>query len=478
MKIVNYLPILSLLLVGFYSCDDEVTVDDFSQNEVDFSNFIAIGNSLTAGYADGALYMSAQQNSYPALIAQQISMAGSEVSFSQPMVNDDLGGLLLAGNQIAENRLELVLTQSGFSPSRVQGNPTTDITQSIASSGPYNNLAVPGAKSFHLLSPTYGDLSGVAGGTANPYYVRFSQANQSVLQAAIAQNPTFFTLWIGNNDVLGYATSGGAMDQITDVNTLTGSIDALLQGLTSTGAQGVVANIPNVTDIPYFTTVPNQPIPLDQANADALNTAYASYNTGLDQLVVASVLSAEEADLRKINFVAGNNAPVTLDPTLTDLTGINPALLSMRQVKPGELHTLPAASVVGTLADPNNPASVIGLGVPLDHQYVLSLQELEAITTATADYNSAIATLSAQYNVPMVDMNSFFQSVANTGLVWNGADYSVDFVSGGLFSLDGVHPTQKGYALIANHFIEAMNQSYDVSIPILDINNYPGVAFP
>ncbi len=44
----------------------------------------------------------------------------------------------------------------------------------------------------------------------------------TVLADAVAQNPTFFSLWIGGNDVLGYATSGGdGLNQTGNLNPAT-----------------------------------------------------------------------------------------------------------------------------------------------------------------------------------------------------------------------------------------------------------------
>src|SRR5690606_36015184 len=88
------------------------------------------------------------------------------------------------------------------------GVPTTEI--GVPLTGLFNNMGVPGAKSFHLLAPGYGNVAGVPSGLANPYFARFaSGASTSIITDAVAQNPTFFSLWIGNNDVLSYATSGG-----------------------------------------------------------------------------------------------------------------------------------------------------------------------------------------------------------------------------------------------------------------------------
>ena len=476
MKRLNkYIILLAVMAFGFYSCEEEVELDSFNNGEADFSNYVALGNSLTAGYTDNALYLDAQQNSYPAILAEQFAVVGGG-SFTQPLVADNNGGLTLQGNVIAAPKLIF----NGTAPVPVSAAPTTEVGASIAGQGPYNNLGVPGAKSFHLLFDGYGNLPGLLATppSANPYYVRFAQPNTSILTQAISQQPSFYTLWIGNNDVLGYATSGGEGDVITPTADFQTYIGGLLQGLSSTGANGVIANIPDVSATPYFNVVPNQPIPMDEATATGVNMAYAQYNGGLDQLVAAGLLSAEEAALRKIVFAAGNNAPVIIDNDLTDLTAINPALINMRQLKAGELLTLPSASVIGTLADPNNPQSVIGVGVPLGSQYSLTATELDNVNNAIAAYNQTISGLAAQFNVPVADMNAYFSSIANVGLTWGGADYGVEFVTGGLFSLDGIHPTQKGYAAVANQFISVINDAYNAQVPMVDLNNYPGVVLP
>lgn len=107
-------------------------------------------------------------------------------------------------------------------------------------STPFQNLGVPGAKSFHLVYSGYGNPAGIATKTANPYYARFaSTPTATVVGDAMAQSPTFFSLWIGNNDTLGYATSGGdaTLDQITPTATFNAAYGAIVTTLTSKGAR-------------------------------------------------------------------------------------------------------------------------------------------------------------------------------------------------------------------------------------------------
>ena len=300
---------LLLLSVSISACSDDdgegvVVVPPvvITPGSADFSNYVALGNSLTAGYSDGALYKASQETSYTKILSDQMALAGGG-DFNIPYVNDNLGGLLLGGNIITENRFYF----NGTKPVRLPGIPTTEISATLT--GPFNNMGVPGAKSYHLLAAGYGNLAGVPIGAANPFFARFaSSPSATILGDALAQNPTFFTLWIGNNDILGYATSGGiGVNQLTNPNPATyGANDitntavfdnvytTLVNQLTANGAKGAVANIPYVTSIPYFTTVPYNPLPLDQAKVDALNTGYAQYNGGLAIAVGAGFITEAE----------------------------------------------------------------------------------------------------------------------------------------------------------------------------------------
>ncbi|MGB0788354.1 MAG: G-D-S-L family lipolytic protein, partial [Marinirhabdus sp.] len=204
----NYLKItLAAAVLTLMGCEPEfdnpVTTEGYyTAGSADFSTYVAVGNSLTSGYADGALYITGQENSYPNIMAQQFAFVGGG-EFTQPLMADNLGGLLLNGTQVASNRLVLAADAMGnpTGPVTLEGNPTTEVTTSA--NGPFNNMGVPGAKSFHLVTPGYGAF--------NPFYARFqTSATASILEDAVSLNPSFFTLWIGSNDILGYATSGGS----------------------------------------------------------------------------------------------------------------------------------------------------------------------------------------------------------------------------------------------------------------------------
>lgn len=497
----------AVMVIGLVGCEPEfdnpVTDDGFySSGSADFSNFVSVGNSLTAGYADGALYRTGQENSFSNILAEQFSFVGGG-EFKQPMMNDNLGGLLLSGNQIAENRLVLAVGSDGNpAPARLEGTPTTEITNKLT--GSFNNMGVPGAKSFHLLAPGYGNPAGIPIGAANPYFARFaSSESATVIGDAASQNPTFFTLWIGNNDILGYATSGGSgVDQtgnmdpstygsndITDPNVFASVYSQQVDALTENGAKGVLVNIPEVTSIPYFTTVPTNAIPLDAATAAQLNAQFDAYNTQiLPGLVGMGVITPEEAALRMIHFAAGQNFPIMDDDDLTDLTAILqgapfslPAPLAgllgrLRQVNTNDLIVLTATSVLGTTPDPNNPQGVIGVTIPLSDEYVLAATEHARITIANTAYNATIQALADAEGLAFVDVKTALSNVANGGIPYDGGVLTAEFVTGGTFSLDGVHPTARGYAYTANLIIKAINNEYGATIPTVHIGNYPTIT--
>jgi hypothetical protein len=70
------------------------------------------------------------------------------------------------------------------------------------------------------------------------------------------------------------------------------------------------------------------------------------------------------------------------------------------------------------------------------------------------------------------------KDIKEHGLVEQGVQLSSAYISGGIFSLDGVHLTPRGYAIVANGFISAINAKYGSTIPPVDISNYNGVKFP
>lgn len=450
----------------------------FDAGQADFSNFVAIGNSLTAGFQDGALFREGQVNSFPAILAEQFKEIGGG-EFKQP--------LMAAGDGVGSSgagRLILKLVpdcQMNVSPSPVPNavpGQTSELAVNLSADGPFNNVGVPGAKSFHLGVPGYENL--------NPFYKRFAVAGEPMINAAIRANPTFFSLWIGANDVLGYALAGGSgvdqtgngdpntygLNDITDPTFFAQTYQQLAGGLAQNGAKGVVANIPDVTSLPYFSAVPAEGLELNAAQAAGLNAAYAAYNSGLQAAVAGGLINQTQADFRKVNFKEGMNYFVVTDNCLANLTMSGPALPSMRQLKPGEYLTLttPGDSLkcAGWGSDPRKP---------IPAQYALVNCEIKNIKTATTAFNTAIEQTANALGLAFVDANKILSEM-ESGLTYGGVDYTTTFATGGTFSLDGFHPSMRGYAIIANEYINAINAKYGANIRKVDPNSYPGIVLP
>ena len=114
---------------------------------------------------------------------------------------------------------------------------------------------------------------------------------------------------------------------------------------------------------------------------------------------------------------------------------------------------------------------------PIPTQYVLTADEVYKIKAATAAYNYILNELASHFNLALVDMNTKLTQLQK-GIVWDGIKLNTTFVTGGLFSLDGVHLNPRGCAVAANYFIEAVNAKYGSKIPQVNITSYPGIIFP
>ncbi len=503
-KNFKWLLLVSLTLVA--CSDDDAVIDQNSSDGLpltagtaDFSKYVALGNSLTAGFSDSALFKTGQDGSYASILAQQFALVGGG-EFKIPYMNDDIGGLLLGGFQIQGPRLYF----NGAGPAPVTGPPTTEVSSILT--GPFNNLGVPGAKSFHLLASGYGNLAGVATGQSNPYFVRFASGpSATILGDAVAQNPTFFSLWIGNNDVLAYATSGGTGvnqtgnlnpatyggNDITDPTVFASAYSTLVTQLTATGAKGVVANIPDVTSVPFFTTVPTNPIPgLPAASAGQLNALFSGINSALagaglparfqtlvaddgnPATVEANPLLIVDDSLPNISAqIAAALTPVLGAPT-AGFVGVlyGQARHASNVTASRDYILLNARTVIGTTqAGAPAPFNTVGVSYPMQDSTTLTANEAAQVKTATDAFNITISGLADTQGLAFVDARAALNQVANGGISDSGYTLISTYVTGGAFSLDGVHPSPRGYALIANKFLEAINLKYG--------SNFKGVSF-
>jgi hypothetical protein len=478
-KNLKWLLLVSLTFVACNSDDEVVVVSNSSDGlpltagSADFSKYVALGDSFAAGFSDGALFIKGQEGAYPNVIAQQFTSVGGGV-FKTPLMADNIGGFSAGGNQIGQFTKRFYW--DGAAPVNVSGVSGTIFGAALT--GSFNNMGIPGAKSFHLVTPGYGTL--------NPYFGRFaSSVGAKVIDDALVQKPTFFSLWIGGNDVLSYAMSGGTgvnqtgnlnpatygSNDITDPNVFAGAFSGLVNGLTTGGRKGVVANLPYVSTLPFFTTVGYNPVPLIDAQVSALNNAYAGYNSGIQDAKNAGFITEAERVQRTINFVVGKNAVVIVDEYLTDLSGAG--IPSYRQTTASDYIVL---SSQGTSAKAHL-AGGNGTAAPLADKWVLSKGEFAELKTATDAYNITIKTIATSKGLAFVDTKAVMDQLVNGGISANGFTVTAAFVTGGGFSLDGVHPSPRGYALIANKFIEAINATYKSNLKGVDLGNYR-ILFP
>ena len=517
---------LLLLLASCGSSDDDSDGSgalSSAGSEINISTYVAIGDSLTAGFADNALYVSGQLSSYPNIIASAFAEAGGG-AFNQPLVNDNLGGLVAGGAPIAAPGgaadafpTRLVILDSTGAPGSQPGTTatpvrTTDIAPGQAglvnANGPFNNLGVPGARIIELASPEL---------AANPYYARFASnpGTSSVISDALGTVPTFFTFWAGNNDALGFATSGGIgglggsdpagpfnTQDITNPVIFGGAFNTLMDTLApeeNADIRGVIANIPAIEDIPFFTTVPSNAIELDAATAEAVSAGFTDYNGGIQAALAGGAISDDEAAARTISYSAGNNGVLILDEGLTDLSSF--MLPNLRQATAGDSILLTSLGSIGVQLN-GNPATTVGVSVPLGvvedpaaafnpvslfspavvtaaDAAVLTAPELELLASNISAYNAIIdERVAGDSRLALYDAAADLADLSDEdGLSFGTGSISSEFVFGGGFSLDGVHPTATGYAVIANGFIDAMNDEFNASIQGVDPNESTKVFF-
>ena len=176
METFKFKTLLLLALVYLVAgCDTDISGSSGetpSAGSADFSTFVAIGDSLTAGIADGTLYRHGQENSYPAIMAQQFALVGGG-TFNQPLLPAAAtGSLTLTALPLpVGDRLVLIPTgnpDSPAAPAPITPTVSSEITDPGQTEGipPYNNMGVARAKSYHLGEMGYGDPLGVGLGTA------------------------------------------------------------------------------------------------------------------------------------------------------------------------------------------------------------------------------------------------------------------------------------------------------------------------
>lgn len=544
-RIKTYLLAIMSLSIITFSCDEEDVIIEQQKEDnplpgavtgdpgvLNLNTYVSIGNSLTAGFMDNALYTDGQNHSFPNLLATQFAISGvtdAGFEFNQPDIASANGYSGMSGGNIL-GRYQLSLAQQrpvptvGELPTPYSGDKTK-----------LGNFGVPGMKITDATSPGF---------ASNGLYARFATnpGTSTVLGDALAKSPSFFTYWLGSNDILGYGVAGGTNEaSITSQANFQNALQQSLGALVQSGAQGVVLTLPPFVLLPYFRAVPYNAIPMtDAAVVAQLNASFAGLNQALDGLVQVSQASPlvnvtqAEADARKVSYALGANPILMEDDALVDYDrpgGEFDILLALQLITPAQrqalapygqsrpatssdLPVLPSATVLGTTVG-GSATAIVGITVPAYDNLILSASEFNTVVGTTATYNAIIAGvvqgINAQSNgsITLVDVQPAFADLFGLSPALatalfdpsNGANQTLadmaaaaaaradgslgieveghllrpDFAPNGVFSTDGIHPNPRGQAIIANLIIDALNTSKGAAIPRVNVTALRGI---
>jgi lysophospholipase L1-like esterase len=392
--------------------------------QVDLTRYVALGDSLTAGVASGSIMDFYQQRSYPQLLATQA------------------GGGVLQGPFVAPPGLQPILELKSLSPLSIGPTdmaPPMDpfaYFYNLILEAPYQNLGLSGANTNDLLTKTGNALNLAAGNFDNVIYdmtLRVPQQpdpntgeliDYTAMVAAIGQQPTFVTVWIGSNDVLGAVLAATPIDGITmtPLDAFTIDYTTLIGGLAQSlpNANIVVINVfGDARWIPFTTTVPTT------ADIPGEGTVYFMGEDG--PLMPGDYLTLPASSL----LAQGMGLPIAGSPPLPE--NLNPAT-----------------------GDP---------GV------ILRADEIAVINERLGAVNGIIAGVAAQFpNVHLYDITPLFADIVNGDFrTFGGIELSDAFLTGGIFSYDGFHPQNIGQAVVAGGLIDFLNEELGASIPQLNM---------
>jgi len=358
-----------------------------------FKSYVALGNSITAGFQSNGIMDSTQRQSYARLLAIQMgtqyhyaALAGR--GCTPPIVNG-LTGALFAN--APAGTCDLRTTSS-----------VTDIL---------NNVAVPGAR---VLDPTS------ASTVASNALTTFILGGKTQVQRALDANPTFVSIWIGNNDVLQPALSGLFQPIVSTQAQFQTSYDLMIQQL--------LAAEPNLKGV-------------------LIGVAMVQY---LPSVSAGALVFASPQAQGAINAATGKT--VVIDASCngsTSLLNIPQLILAIR----AGTHPAVIACAKGIF-----PA-------PVGDIFVLDPAEQVTLTAAITAYNDYIKTKAAAIGFAYYDPNVLFAASRASGAIPPFPIFtSATATYGALITLDGVHPSAATHKLIANELIGVINAKYGTSL--------------
>ena len=381
------------------------------------SRLVVVGDSISGGIQGFSLEQDQQIHGYASVIANQ-----ANVPLTLPLVPYPGAPNLLQLTSL--NPITITPVSGTLLKARV--NPCEQPT----------DVSVPGVTLQQALtmvptaptpdaptSPVQG-WANIVLGFPNPFAATACGLTPSTplteVQQAVALQPSAIITWLGNNDVLVPAMTG-ALNMLTPLDVFTTSYDQLLDKLGQTKAPILTATIPDVTKVPFFT-----PLTVLAAQANM------SVDTVVDELGV------------------GPN-------DLLRPTAVPTAVAILQGQQPGPLPaTCPAPSGLQSLT-PYVPC-------------VLKANDANLIRGTVGVFNIIIFAESLAHGAGVVDIHCLVDNLAKNGYIAAGKTLTTGFL-GGLISLDGVHPTNTGYAIIANTFIDTMNQRWGTAIPHANVDD-------
>ena len=349
-----------LLLAAFVAgcqgpCDsiDSITGPQLTSGTADFTRYVAAGTSISAGYQSGGIVDRHQMNAFPAIFARQIGktvLQNGQGDFTFPSMGNDGFPKLLKIRKLSP----LVINDSAS----VLGYPAANYNQSTS----YQNLGVPASIAFDFADTTRYHA------TADPnMFSVVARYRGTIAQQALGQAPTFLSYEYGANEVLGSATSGGALPVFPAANyaaLLTGHMNAIHATLPATKV--AIFTVPDVASIPFCTT-------------------FKPYTVMLSTGAVTP-LKGPNGDLSPNDLVL-----LTAKDSLAVGTGFP----------------------VGTY-NYLNPAAP-GNGRALANTQVLNVDEQTTIRTATGRMNTAVDSVASRPWIVKVDLAALLSDMATNG---------------------------------------------------------------
>jgi hypothetical protein len=402
--------------------------------------YVAIGDGYTAGFSNGdlgplstkGLYRAAQEQSFPKLLSEQLA-SFEAFPFEQNLAYGTGSGYRRL-RSLDSPYCELLAPIPVFRDTLA----TASWQHEVESPQEIHNLGMPHLRVSQVASDSFGRNS--------LFFQRMASPSQSdYLTLVSARELSFFSLWLGMEDMLDFAITGGVNREFTltgpqkfaqSYNLLLASIDSAGQG----EAKGVVGNLPDLTTFPYFQTV--------------------------------------EKVYRSIEDCDAPSQPVFVE--------LDQTTEAVREAREADLILLPAKEEIGK--ENGGGSGKLGLSEqnPIPDFWVLDAEEVQAIQQMTLRYNMIIDSLVDKWNekrsnpwLAKADLQLPFEHVAE-GMTEDGVEMSAIYLNGGIFSTDGLYLTPRGNALVANSFIEAINAfpAFEAQIPTINLTDYSGVEFP